>query len=152
MVFNGGSFAGRTAWRTVLTVPIGRIAVAAVKTRASAALTIWTAGRPAGSAAHRAKLIRGELAIAIFIELFERGGSIGDFFCRDDAVVIRVQSFLEWTDGRAKTAPARPAWSNITRRSALWPAFRGRRAIATRRLTARVLRGCVQGCQTEGQS
>lgn len=75
-------------------------------------------------AAGRAEFVGGELAVAVFIESFEGGGSVGDFVGVDHAVVIRVEEMQQWmrraplaVGGLAGGAGLRVCW-NLPRRKA----------------------------------
>src|SRR5205814_10727195 len=74
---------------------------------AGAPEAVRTAWRPARTAAHRTELIRRELAIAVFVQLLQSRRRIGDFLSGNDAIVIRVQSFFERTDGRPEPGTTR---------------------------------------------
>jgi hypothetical protein len=95
----------RIAWAAV-----GRpISTGSTATRATATgpvIPIRTAA-PAARSAHRAQFVFGQFAVAVFVELLERCGSVGDFLRREFAIVICIEGFHEWIGGPAVPSPRR---------------------------------------------
>src|SRR4051812_35877496 len=73
-----------------------------------------------------AQFVHGQLAIAIFIKLLQRGGSIGDFAGVDHAVVVGIERFHQWRRWRAASVHSTGSAAGAL----------ARRALAIGRLTA----------------
>jgi hypothetical protein len=72
------------------------------------------------------QFVLGQFAVAVFVELFEGGGSVGDFLGGEDAVVVGVEGFHERI-GRPALAP--PAWRSLRRPSVVVAGRRSLRAL-----------------------
>lgn len=122
--------------------------------RARPSLTDSRTIRSAGAAAvlrTRAQFVHRQLAVAVFVELAQRGGCIGDFGFVDDAVVIRVQHGNERRHRRSWPVAGRIARLAVARRErALALGARTARSVAVARwwtLTPqRPGLVCVLGC------
>ena len=71
----------------------------------------------AGARTRRTKLIRRQLAVAVFVQLQQGLGGVGDFVGREDAVAIRIQRGHDGRDGMMKV-PAISARRRTIRRTA----------------------------------
>jgi hypothetical protein len=114
ITFETGARSVRSTRSTIAGTGTGTIGSGAAWAGAAVIRTPSTTTAAPGRSTGGPQFVLGQFAVAVLVELFEGGGSVGDFLSGEDAVVVGVEGFHERI-GRPPLAP--PAWRSLRRPS-----------------------------------